>query len=76
MMSDTLKEINPDRQWTWEQWMKGRYQRRMSGLKVAPEVIRRAESKDDKHLRAEFDGERGPVFVSNEALREIAKKLG
>ena len=74
-MSDTLKEIKPDRQWTWEQWMAGRYQRRMAGLKVAPAVIRRAESKDDEHLRDEYGGERGPEFASNESLREIAAKL-
>ena len=75
-MSDTLKEITPERQWTWEQWMKGRYQRRMSGLKVAPAVIRRSESKDDAHLREANDGERGPEFASNESLRKIAEELG
>ena len=75
-MSDTLKEIKPDRQWTWEQWMKGRYQRRMAGLKVAPAVILRAESKDDLHLREANNGERGPKFASNEDLRKIAEDLG
>lgn len=75
-MSDTLKEIKPDRQWTWDQWMKGRYQRRMAGLKVAPAVIRRSESKDDRHLREGNDGERGPEFASNEDLRKIAEELG
>ena len=74
-MSDTLKTIKPDRQWTWDEWMKGRYQRRMAGLKVAPAVIRRSESKDDKHLRDAFDGDRGPNFVSDEELRKIAEEL-
>ena len=75
-MSDTLKEIAPDRQWTWEQWMKGRYQRRMAGLTVAPAVIRRTESKDDRHLSEANGGERGPKFASNESLRKIAEELG
>lgn len=75
-MSDTLKQIKPDRQCTWEQWMKGRYRRRVAGLRVAPAVIRRAESKDDQHLRVANKGERSPKFASNEDLRKIAEDLG
>lgn len=56
--------------------MKTRYLRRMGGLEVAPAVIRRAESKDDKHLREANNGERGPQFASNEDLRKIAEELG
>ena len=71
-MSDSIEPIKPDRQWTWEQWTKGRYRRRMAGKKVAPAVIRRAESKDDAHLKKEYAGERGPAFVSDEVLLELA----
>lgn len=45
---------------TLKEWADGREARRATGLRVAPEIIRRTESSADKRLRAEFDGQRAP----------------
>ncbi len=55
--------IKPEKRYTWEQWQAGRALRRRQGETVAPSVIRRGESSNDKRLRNEFDGKRGPDFV-------------
>ena len=63
------------RRWTWEEWQAGRYRRRQIGKLVAPEVIRRKSSKDDKHLHETFNGERGPKFPTDEELKEVERKF-
>lgn len=50
-------------------WLAGRRQRRLTGMRVAPEVIRRAEGSDDRRLREAFDGERGLPFTPTDRPR-------
>lgn len=65
--------MNPTKlDWTWEEWQASRYRRRQEGKRVAPEIIRRSESRDDARLRDSFDGERGPAFPTDEELRKLA----
>jgi len=52
----------------WEDWLRGRRARRETGLRVAPEVIRRPESYGDHRLRILFNGERGLPFKKTEEL--------
>ncbi|MBL9126964.1 MAG: hypothetical protein JNL97_04925 [Verrucomicrobiales bacterium] len=52
----------------WEDWLAGRRQRRLTGMPVAPEVIRRAEGSDDPRLREAFEGERGLPFTPTDRL--------
>jgi hypothetical protein len=47
---------------SWEDWLQGRRARRQTGLRVAPEVIRRPRSSSDHRLRPRFQGERGLPF--------------
>jgi hypothetical protein len=53
---------------SWEDWLKGRRTRRETGLRVAPEIIRRPSSSSDKRLRKLFNGERGMPFKKTEEL--------
>ena len=53
---------------SWEDWLAGRKQRRLTGLRVAPEIIRRASSSSDKRLRRLYNGERGLPFTPTEKL--------
>ena len=53
---------------SWEDWLKGRKQRRLTGMKVAPEIIRRPSSSSDKRLRRLYKGERGLPFTPTEKL--------
>jgi hypothetical protein len=53
---------------SWEDWNAGRKARRKTGLRVAPEVIRRESSSSDKRLRELYDGERGLPFTPTEEL--------
>lgn len=53
---------------SWEDWLRGRRARRETGLRVAPEVIRRPASSSDKRLRELYDGERGLPFTKTEDL--------
>jgi len=52
----------------WEDWLAGRQQRRRTGMRVAPEVIRRECGPDDRRLREAFDGERGLLFTPTDRL--------
>ena len=52
----------------WKDWLKGRRARRMTGNRVAPEIIRRPSSSSDKRLRKLFNGERGLPFKKTEEL--------
>lgn len=51
--------------------MATRYARRMISREVSPS-LRRQEGSNDARLREAFDGERGPEFPTDEALREVA----
>jgi hypothetical protein len=53
---------------SWEDWLMGRRARRETGLRVAPEVIRRPSSSKDRRLRKLFKGERGLPFTPTEKL--------
>ena len=53
---------------SWQDWLAGRRARRETGLRVAPEVIRRATSSSDRRLRKLFQGERGLPFTRTEDL--------
>jgi hypothetical protein len=53
---------------SWQDWLAGRRARRETGLRVAPEVIRRATSSSDRRLRRLFQGERGLPFTPTENL--------
>jgi hypothetical protein len=53
---------------SWEDWLKGRRARRETGMRVAPEMIRRPASSSDKRLRRLYDGERGLPFKKAEEL--------
>ena len=53
---------------SWEDWLAGRKQRRLTGMRVAPEIIRRASSSSDKRLRRLYKGERGLPFTPTEKL--------
>jgi hypothetical protein len=57
-----------DRPLSWEDWQKGRRARRELSQRVAPGVIRRAESSSDRRLREAFKGERGLPFVPTDQL--------
>jgi len=46
----------------WEDWLAGRSARRETGNRVAPGVIRRPSSSNDRRLRELFAGERGLPF--------------
>lgn len=63
------------RHWTWEEWQASRYRRRQEGKRVAPGIIRRSSSKDDKHLREACDGARGPAFPTDEELKAIESEF-
>lgn len=52
----------------WEDWLAGRRQRRLTGMRVAPEVIRRKTGSHDARLRESFGGERGLPFTPTEQL--------
>ena len=67
--------IRDEYRMSWEAWMRGRHSRRISGNKVAPEIIRRPDSKDDAHLRAAYDGERGPQLPTEAELKQTAEKF-
>ena len=53
---------------SWEDWLKGRRARRETGLRVAPEIIRRPSGSSDKRLRKLYRGERGLPFKKTEDL--------
>jgi hypothetical protein len=53
---------------SWEDWLKGRRARRESGMRVAPEVIRRPSSSSDSRLRKLYRGERGLPFKKLDEL--------
>ena len=53
---------------SWEDWLKGRRARRETGMRVAPEVIRRPSSSSDARLRKLYKGERGLPFKKTEEL--------
>ena len=52
----------------WEDWLAGRKARRLTGMKVAPEIIRRPSSSSDKRLRKIYKGERGLPFTPVDKL--------
>mgnify|MGYP000926555218 CR=1 FL=1 len=52
----------------WEDWLAGRRARREAGNRVAPEVIRRSSSSDDRRLRELYQGQRGLPFKKTEDL--------
>lgn len=47
---------------SWEDWLAGRRARRETGMRVAPEIIRRPSSSKDQRLRELYQGERGLPF--------------
>jgi hypothetical protein len=53
---------------SWEDWLRGRRTRRETGLRVAPEVIRRPSGSSDPRLRKLFDGQRGLPFKKTREL--------
>jgi hypothetical protein len=53
---------------SWEDWLSGRRARRETGLRVAPDVIRRPSSSSDSRLRKLYKGERGLPFKKTEDL--------
>ena len=53
---------------SYEDWLAGRKQRRLTGMLVAPEIIRRPSSSSDKRLRKLYNGERGLPFTPTEKL--------
>lgn len=53
---------------SWEDWLKGRRARRETGLRVAPEIIRRPVGSSDRRLRKLFKGERGLPFKKTKEL--------
>ena len=53
---------------SWEDWLAGRKQGRLTGMKVAPEIIRCSSSSSDKRLRRLYKGERGLPFTPTEKL--------
>jgi hypothetical protein len=53
---------------SWEDWLAGRKARRLTGMKVAPEIIRRPNSSSDKRLRKLYNGERGLPFTPTDEL--------
>ena len=53
---------------SWEDWLKGRRARRETGMRVAPEIIRRPSSSKDKRLRELYNGERGLPFKKTKEL--------
>ncbi len=52
----------------WEDWLEARRARRETGMRGAPEIIRRPSSSKDKRLRKLFNGERGLPFKKTEEL--------
>ncbi len=58
-----MNEVMP-----YEDWLKGRRARRLNGMRVAPEIIRRKEGPDDERLRKLYNGERGLPFTKTEDL--------
>ena len=48
---------------SYEDWLKGRRDRRELGNLVAPEIIRRKTSSSDRRLKKLFNGERGLPFT-------------
>jgi hypothetical protein len=58
---------------SWEDWKAGRAQRRKTGMRVAPEVIRRDKSSSDARLKRLFNGERGLPFTKDGARKVIAR---
>lgn len=60
--------IPMDEPMRWEDLLAGRQQRRRTGMRVAPEVIRRESGPYDRRLRAAFDGERGLPFTPTDSL--------
>lgn len=63
MNSEHFSLVIPrDRPISWEDWLAGRRARRLTGNRVAPEVIRRAAGSADRRLRRLFRGERGLPF--------------
>ena len=68
-LSDTgVPTIPMNEAMSWEDWLKGRKQRRLTGMKVAPEIIRRPSSSSDKRLRRLYKGERGLPFTPTDKL--------
>ncbi len=53
---------------SWEDWLKGRRARRETGLRVAPEIIRRPSSSSDRRLHQLYGGERGLPFKKTNEL--------
>jgi hypothetical protein len=53
---------------SWEDWLKGRRARRETGMRVAPEIIRRPSSSSDRRLKKLFNGERGLPFTPTDKL--------
>jgi hypothetical protein len=53
---------------SWEDWRAGRAQRRKTGMRVAPEIIRREKSSADRRLRRLYNGERGLPFTPTDKL--------
>ena len=53
---------------SYEDWLKGRRARRETGMRVAPEVIRRESSSSDKRLRTLYKGGRGLPFKKVDEL--------
>lgn len=58
----------------WDEWLRGRAERRRLGELVAPAVIRRRSSSSDRLLRKTFNGERSPEFATTDQLEKYAKR--
>ena len=53
---------------SWDDWLAGQKQRRLTGMQVAPEIIRREKSSSDKRLRRLYNGGRGPAITPVDKL--------
>jgi len=53
---------------SYEDWLAGRKQRRLTGMRIAPEIIRRPSSSSDRRLRRLYNGERGLRFTPTDKL--------
>jgi hypothetical protein len=57
-----------DKPISWEDWLRGRRARRQTSKQVAPGIVRRKRSSNDRRLRKLFKGQRGLPFTATEKL--------
>lgn len=58
-----VPSIPLDRAISWEDWLRGRRERRETSKLVAPGILRRENSSKDRRLKKLFKGERGLPFM-------------